>query len=53
MNIVERVVKQRIRELVNIDSMQFGFTPGRGRTNALLVVRRMQGIKRKSCSSLL
>ena len=35
-------VLERIRELVNIDSMQFGFMPGRGATDALFVVRRMQ-----------
>ena len=42
MKIVERVLERRIRELVNIDSMQFGFMPRRGTTDALLVVRRMQ-----------
>ena len=40
--IVERVLERRIRELVNIDAMQFGFMPGRGTTDALFVVRRMQ-----------
>ena len=42
MKIVERVLERRIRESVNIDSMQFGFMPGRGTTDALFVVRRMQ-----------
>ena len=42
MTIVERVLERRIRELVNIDSMQFSFMPGRGTTDALFVVRRMQ-----------
>ena len=37
MKIVERVL-ERIRELVNIDSMQFGFMPGSGITDTLLVV---------------
>ena len=40
--IVERVLERKNRELVNIDSMQFGFMPGRGTTDALFVVRRMQ-----------
>ena len=40
--IVERVLEGRIRELVNIDSMQFDFMPGRGMTDALFVARRMQ-----------
>ena len=38
MKIVEKVLERRIRELVNIDSMQFGFMPGRGTTDALFVV---------------
>ena len=42
MKIVERVLERRIRELVNINSMQFGFMPGRGTIDALFVVRRMQ-----------
>ena len=41
LKIVERVL-ERIRELVNIDLMQFGFMPGRGATDALFVVRRIQ-----------
>ena len=56
MKILERVLERRIRELVKIDSMQFGFMPGRGTTDALFVVRRMQdhiGIRRKSCTCVL
>ena len=42
MKIVERVLEKRIRELVNIDSMQFDSMLGRGTTDALFVVGRMQ-----------
>ena len=42
MKIVEGVLERRIRELVNIDSIQFGFMSGRGTTYALFVVQRMQ-----------
>ena len=42
MKIVERVLERRIRKSVNIDSMQFGFMPGRETTDALFAVRRMQ-----------
>ena len=42
MKIVERVLERRIRELVNIASMPFGFMPGKGTTEALFVARRMQ-----------
>ena len=41
LKIVERVLV-RILELVNIDSMQFGFMLRRETTDALFVVRRMQ-----------
>ena len=56
MKIVERVLERRIRELVNIDSMQFGFMPGRRTTDVFFVLGRMQwniGIRRKSCSCVL
>ena len=42
MKVVERVLERRILELVSIDSMQFGFMPGRGTKNTVFLVRRMQ-----------
>ena len=42
MKIVERVLEKRIRELVKGDNMQFGFMPGKGMTDALFILRRMQ-----------
>ena len=42
MKIVEIVLERKIREVVNVDGMQFGFMPGRGITVALFIVRRMQ-----------
>ena len=42
MKIVERVLGRGIRELVDVDSMHFGFVPVRGATDALFVVRRIQ-----------
>ena len=56
MEIVERVLDSRIQESVNIDSMQFGFMPGRRMTDTLFVVRRMQkeySDKKKSCTCVL
>ena len=32
MKVAEGVLERRIRELVNINAMQFGFMPGRGTT---------------------
>ena len=42
MKIVERVQEKRIRELVKVDDMQFGFITGKGTTDALFILRRMQ-----------
>ena len=42
MKIVERVLEKRIRGLVTIDDMHFGFMPGKGTTHALFILRRMQ-----------
>ena len=40
--IIERVLERKIRELVFVDGMQFNFMPGKGTTDVLLVVKRMQ-----------
>ena len=42
MEIVERVLENRMRGLVTIDDMQFGFMRWKGTTNALFILRRMQ-----------
>ena len=40
--VVDRVLGRRIREVMNLDAMQFGFMPDRGTAVALFVVRKMQ-----------
>ena len=42
MKIMESVLEKRVRGLVAIDDMQFGFTPRKGTTHALFIFRRMQ-----------
>ncbi|KAI8485234.1 Kinesin-like protein kif22 [Branchiostoma belcheri] len=42
LKVVERVLEPMIREQVHIDSMQFGFTPGRGTTDAIFILRQLQ-----------
>ena len=42
MKIVERVLENRIRGLVMIDDMQFGYMLGKGTTHTLLILRIMQ-----------
>ena len=40
--IVERMLERRIRTVVNLNEMQFGFMPGKGAVHAIFIVRRMQ-----------
>jgi len=42
MKVLERVLDLRLRELVNIDKMQFGFCKGRGTTDATFIVKQIQ-----------
>ena len=42
MKMLERVTEGRVRKIVKIDSMQFGFMAGRGTTDAIFIVRQLQ-----------
>ena len=42
MKILERVVEARVRKVVKIDDMQFGFMAGKGTTDAIFIVRELQ-----------
>jgi hypothetical protein len=42
MKVLERVIERRVRDSVEIDNMQFGFSPGRGTTDAIFIVRQVQ-----------
>ena len=44
MKIIGKVLEKRIPELVNIDSMQFGFMPERGTTNAVYSAKNAREI---------
>ena len=37
----EKVLDGRLREVVDIDKMQYGFIPGRGNVDAVFVLRRL------------
>ena len=37
----EKVLDGRLREVVDIDKMQYGFMPGRGTVDAVFVLRRL------------
>ena len=40
--VLERILETQIRKEISIDSMQFGFMPGRGTTDALFILWQMQ-----------
>ena len=42
LKVMERVLDQRLRELIEIDNMQFGFRKGRGTTDAIFIVNQLQ-----------
>ena len=42
MKLVEHVLEIQIRQMININEMQFGFVPGRGTTDAIFIIRELQ-----------
>ncbi|XP_015766537.1 PREDICTED: uncharacterized protein LOC107345349 [Acropora digitifera] len=40
--VVERVLERRMRRTVKVDDIQFGFMPGKGIIDAVLILRRLQ-----------
>src|SRR5437899_2557988 len=42
LKVLERVVEARLRKTVKIDDMQFGFSSGKGTTDAIFIVRQVQ-----------
>ena len=42
MKLLERVLDSSIRGMVNIDSIQFGFLPGQGTSDAIFIIRQLQ-----------
>ena len=42
MKIIERVLEKRLRSIVELNKMQFGFMPGKQMIDALFIVRRLQ-----------
>ena len=42
MKILERVIEARVKKIVKIDDMQFGFMAGKGTTDAIFIFRQLQ-----------
>ena len=40
--ILERIIDSRVRRIVKVDDMQFGFMAGKGTTDAIFVIRQLQ-----------
>ena len=40
--IVEKVLERRMRRMMKVDEMQFGFMPGKGMIDAVFILRRLQ-----------
>ena len=41
MKVFERVIEQKIREVVDIDAMEFGFIPGKGTMGAIFIAHHL------------
>ena len=42
MKVVERLLEKRLKRLVKVDQMKFGFMPGKSTVDAIFILRRMQ-----------
>ena len=42
LKIVERILERRVRSIIEVDEMQCGFMPGKGTTDAIFILRRIQ-----------
>ena len=42
MKVLERVIERRVRNIVKLDSVQFGFMAGKSTTDAIVIVRQLQ-----------
>ena len=52
MKILERIIERRLREETTIGDEQFGFMPGRGTTDAILVLRKLMEKHRENPKGL-
>ena len=42
LKVVERITEAIIHDVVNVDDMQFGFTPARGTTDTIFILSQIQ-----------
>ena len=42
MKMFEKIVERRLRKLITVNNMQFGFSPGNGTTDAVFIIQQLQ-----------
>ena len=42
MKLFEKVLEERLRKLIKVDGLQFGFHPGRSTTDEIFIMRQLQ-----------
>ena len=47
MKIVKRILEKRLRDIVNLDELQFGLAPGKGTVDALRVKKNERSLSRE------
>ena len=52
LKLFEHVIEQQVRNVVNIDEMQFCFMPGKGTMEAILIIRQVQEKALAKCKTL-
>src|SRR6267154_734730 len=57
LKVLERVIEARVRKMMKLEEIEFGFSPGKGTTDAIFIVRQTQekflGKQKRSCGWLL
>ena len=42
MKMFEKILERRLRKLITVNNMQFGFIPGKGTTDAVSIIQQLQ-----------
>ena len=42
MKMFEKILERRLRKLITVNNMQFGFSPGKGSTYAIFIIEQLQ-----------
>ena len=42
MKMFEKIVERTLRKLITVNNMQFGFSPGKGTTDAVFIIQQLQ-----------